>query len=119
MLYPVYKQITLLLGWQSLIGTLCVCFFFLLGREEGLSALLAVVAVTIPNVCFGLMLRGERDPTKDVIRAFIRIAFLLVNLGIAFAFFVQDKIYFNVLHAYPSFKNSYILLLSKCVNVLV
>lgn len=36
---------------------------------------------------FGLMLRGERDPTKDVIRAFIRIAFLLVNLGIAFAFF--------------------------------
>ena len=86
-LYPVYKQINLLLGWQSLIGTLCVCFFFLLGREEGLSALLAVVAVTIPNVCFGLMLRGERDPTKDVIRAFIRIAFLLVNLGIAFAFF--------------------------------
>ena len=87
MLYPVYKQITLLLGWQSLIGTLCVCFFFLLGREEGLSALLAVVAVTIPNVWFGLMVRGERDPTKDVIRAFIRIAFLLVNLGIAFAVF--------------------------------
>ena len=54
-LYPVYKQINLLLGWQSLIGTLCVCFFFLLGREEGLSALLAEVAVTIPNVCFGLM----------------------------------------------------------------
>ena len=87
MLDPVYKQINLLLGWQSLIGTLCVCFFFLLGREEGLSALLAVVAVTIPNVCFGLMLRGERDPAKDVIRGFIRIAFLLVNLGIAFAFF--------------------------------
>ena len=39
-------------------------FSFLLGREEGLSALLAVVAVTIPNVCFGLMLRGERDPTR-------------------------------------------------------
>ena len=64
-----------------------MCFFFLFGREEGLSALLAVVAVTTPNVFFGLMLRGERDPTKDVIRAFIRIAFLLVNLGFVFAFF--------------------------------
>jgi len=86
-LYPLYKQIHLLLGWQTLIGTLCVCFFFVLGIQEGLSALLAVVAVTIPNVCFGLMLRGERDPTKDVIRAFVRIAFLLVNLVLAFAFF--------------------------------
>ena len=27
-----------------------MCVFFLLSREEGLSALLAVVAVTIPNV---------------------------------------------------------------------
>ena len=87
MLHPVYKQIHLLLGWQSCIGTLCVCFFFSFGREEGLSALLAVVALIIPNICFGLMLRGERDPTKDVTLAFVRIAFLLVNLGIAFAFF--------------------------------
>ncbi len=64
-----------------------MCFFFVLGRQEGLSALLAVLAVTIPNVCFGLILRGEKDPKKDVVRAFIRIAFLLVNLGLAFAFF--------------------------------
>ena len=71
-----------------------MCFFFLLGREEGLSALLAVVAVTIPNVCFGLMLRGERDPTKDVIRAFIRIAFLLVNLGLLSRFLILSHLVF-------------------------
>ena len=93
-LYPVYKQINLLLGWQSLIGALCVCFFFLLGREEGLSALLAVMAVTIPNVCFGLMLRGERDPRRDVIRAVVRIAFLLVNLRLAFAIFDIEPLWF-------------------------
>ena len=82
-----YKQIYLLLGWQALVGTLCVCLFFVVDKQEGLSSLLAVVAVTIPNVCFGLLLKGEREPRKDVIRAFIRVVFLLINLGLAFAFF--------------------------------
>ena len=71
-----------------------MCFFFSLGIQEGISSLLAVLAVTAPNVCYGLMLRDERESRRDVIRAFVRIAFILVNLALSFAFFDVEPLGF-------------------------
>ena len=74
---------------------MCV-FLFFARQRRGAVGVASSGGGNHTKCLFRPKLRGERDPTKDVIRAFIRMAFLLANLGIAFAFFDIEPLGFFV-----------------------